>query len=178
MQDAIGISHSGNTVEDSFRQLTGAIRAERAALGDAVLDGHYVEVKKASSTTLNQVRAVKYITLVAFSTQTETWYVVPASEIVRRCTLKERGQHTENPFESSTLSLKMLSDFEVKDPSSLRESVLAAVAEADRYPELRLLMESVLQSSKELSRSSRSAVELQLKIYGILASDVKSKNRS
>lgn len=103
-----GISRGGADAEELFRSLTGATIAERAALGDAIVDGRYVEVKKATSATLNQVRAVKYIPLVALSVPEMTWYVIPANEIVRQCARKRRGQHTENPFESATLSLNNL----------------------------------------------------------------------
>src|SRR5436190_7171588 len=103
-----GISRGGADAEDLFIALTGATRAERAALGDADVDGHEVEVKKAASATLNQVRAVKFIPLVALFLPEGRWFVIPASEIVRQCAKKTRGQHTENPFESATLSLNNL----------------------------------------------------------------------
>ncbi len=61
---AFGISSGGADAESQFIALTGATQAPRAADGDAVLEGHLVEVKRASSATLNQVRATKYITLV------------------------------------------------------------------------------------------------------------------
>jgi hypothetical protein len=148
---AEGISKSGDSAEELFRQLTGATKASKAALGDAVLGGHYVEVKKASSKTLNQVRAVKYIPLVAYHVDEDRWYVVPANEIVRQCARKARGQHTENPFESATLSLTNLADRAVTDPTQLRDRVYAAIAEAARYPELKELMDRVLQDSQELA---------------------------
>jgi hypothetical protein len=51
-------------------------------MGDALLDDHPIEVKRASANTLNQVRAVKYITLVAYHEPSDTWYVVPAHQVV------------------------------------------------------------------------------------------------
>ncbi len=172
MADAAGISKSGERAEATFRQLTGATKPVERALGDAILHGHYIEVKKASSTTLNQVRAVKYITLVAYSTEREIWYVVPASEVVRQCAGKPRGQHTEIPFESATLSINTLSKFEVDpDADDVGKAITAAVAdavvEADRYPELRSLMEKVLADANKLSEDSRARVQLQLTSYGL-----------
>ena len=68
----------------------------KTGLGDAELGGAFVEVKKATAATLNQVRAVKYIPLVAYHEPTDTWYVVPAHVIVCLVASKGRGQHTEN----------------------------------------------------------------------------------
>lgn len=170
MEDAfsrVGISRGGADAEDVFLRLTGATKAPSAALGDAVLDGRYVEVKHASSPTLNQVRAVKYITLVAYAVTEERWYVVPASEVVRQCALKRRGQHTENPFESATLSLRNLTGYAVADPARLRAAVLGAIEEAERYPALKDLMERVLAESKALAARSIEEVGAALRDYGL-----------
>ena len=141
-----------------YRDLTGASETERAALGDAVLDGNFVEIKKASSVTINQVRAVKYIPIVIYSTKEQTWYVVPAHQVVLQCSTRKRGQHTENPFESATLNLNKLGDFKVDSPAELREATLAAVREAAGYPELKELMEKVLSDSKRLAAQSKDEV--------------------
>lgn len=162
-----GISGSGADAEAQFLLLTGASPTTQAALGDAILDGHYVEVKKASSPTLNQVRAVKYITLVAYAARADRWYVVPASDVVRLCAQKTRGQHTENPFESATLNLNHLETFAVSDPAELAERVRAAISMAAEYPELKHLMESVLDESKDLAVRSIEQVRMQLKAYGL-----------
>ena len=77
---AVGISSEGTDAEIRFRQLTGAKEADKNSDGDAVVDGTPVEVKKASKSTLNQVRAVKYIPLVVLDVRTGSWYVVPAHE--------------------------------------------------------------------------------------------------
>lgn len=162
-----GISSGGANAEGVFLGLTGAVKAPKAALGDAVLDGHFVEVKKASSSTLNQVRAVKYMTLVAYSSTQDRWYVVPASAVVRQCASKTRGQHTENPFESATLSLGNLTAYVVADPSTLRAAVLAAVDEARKYPELAKLMARVLEESRTLAVRSVEDVNAALRRYGL-----------
>lgn len=161
-----GISGGGRLAESRFLELTGAVAAEKAALGDALLDGHYVEIKQASRTTLNQVRAVKYILLVAYFVPEEQWYVVPANEVVRQCASKERGQHTENPFESATLNLNKLAKFKVDD-AQLREEALAAIAEAAEYPRLHALMESVLAASKLLAKRSVSRANVALADSGL-----------
>lgn len=73
MTDNVGISRGGRSAEDLFRQLTGAQPAERAAQGDAVLEGHPVEVKRATNNTLNQVRAVKYLPIVVHHEPASEW---------------------------------------------------------------------------------------------------------
>lgn len=118
------------------------------------MDGHLVEVKRASRDTLNQVRATKYITLVAYQVASGSWYVVPAHEVVRLVSRKLRGQHTENPFESATLSLTRLSLFRVTDASQLREAVLTAAHSSDEYPALRAEMKRVLRQSRRLADES------------------------
>ena len=162
-----GISAGGRSTEEKFRLLTGATKAARAALGDAVLDGHSIEVKRATSNTLNQVRAVKYITLVAFHEPTISWYVVPAHNVVIMVSNKSRGQHTENPFESATLSLGNLGKFRVPDENRLRHHVLAAIAESAKYPALRAEMHLVLSRSKELAVESIGSVRKAVASLGL-----------
>ncbi len=161
-----GISRGGVNAEALFLTATGATRAERAALGDAVLDGKYIEVKQANKNTLNQVRAVKYITLVAYYVPSGTWYVVPASEVVHQCAQKTRGQHTENPFESATLSIKNLRAFTAAE-TDLTAAVRRAIDEAERYPELRRLMTNVLADSRRVADESIRSVRDALVEYGI-----------
>lgn len=165
-----GISASGRSTEEKFLLLTGAKKATKAALGDAVLEGHSIEVKRATSYTLNQVRAVKYITLVAFHEPTTTWFVVPAHQVVIFVSAKSRGQHTENPFESATLNLGNLARFKVADENKLREAVLAAIAESAKYPQLRDEMYRVLARSKELAAESIDTVRKTVKSLGLTAS--------
>ncbi len=154
MSESFGISGGGRSAEELFRQMTGAAPAERAAQGDAVLEGHSVEIKRATSVTLNQVRAVKYLPIVVHFAPADEWYVVPAHVVVAAVSQKRRGQHTENPFESATLSLKNLSPWKVADPRRLRAATLEAIAESDRYPELRAAMEEVLRESRGLADAS------------------------
>ncbi len=159
---AFGISGGGADAESQFLLLTGAAPALRAGDGDAILDGHLVEVKRASSVTLNQVRATKYITLVAYEVGADAWYVVPAHEVVRHVSRKRRGQHTENPFESATLSLRNLGAFGVEDATHLREKVLQAVADSGKYPAVQDEMKRVLSESRRLADDSIARVRAAL----------------
>ncbi len=66
MPPSYGISGGGRSAEAMFRELTGAEPSAEAAKGDATLEGYQVEVKRATSNTVNQVRAVKYIPVVVY----------------------------------------------------------------------------------------------------------------
>lgn len=154
MGDGFGISGGGRSAEELFRQMTGAAPAERAAQGDALREGHPVEIKRATSVTLNQVRALKYLPIVVHYAPGDEWYVVPAHVVVAAVSQKRRGQHTENPFESATLSLKNLGARKVDDQRQLHAATLEAIAQSDRYPELRSAMEEVLRESRDLADAS------------------------
>lgn len=156
----VGISHGGQSAEERYRAATGAEKPPKTSLGDAVIAGNFVEVKQASSKTktLNQVRAVKYIPLVAYDKPMRTWYVVPAQVVVALVSPKSRGQHTENPFESATLSIKDLGHYAINGEHELRAKTLAAIASARKYPELRAAMESILTASRKLAKKSISRV--------------------
>jgi len=122
MSETFGISGGGRSAEELFRAITGAEQAARAADGDAVLEGTPVEVKRATKVTLNQVRALKYIPLVVHFQPRDEWYVVPAHVVVAAVSQRVRGQHTENPFESATMSVKSLGAWRVPNVEDLRQA--------------------------------------------------------
>ena len=153
-----GISGGGREAEHLFQRLTGATPAVSASKGDAVLDGHLVEVKQASSNTLNQVRAVKFLPLVVYHRPSGSWYVIPAHEVVRRVAEKQRGQHTEIAFECATLSLATLTEFRLSDPDELRERTVAAAEESAQFVALKAEMKRVLEEAQQLALDSRSRV--------------------
>ena len=149
-----GISHGGHSAEERYRQVTGAVKPPKSGLGDAALGGTFVEVKKATAATLNQVRAVKYIPLVAYHEPTESWYVVPAHVIVCLVASKGRGQHTENPFESATLNIFALGKYRVGSEADLKKATLDAIVEAQKHSELKAAMDRILADSKALAAKS------------------------
>lgn len=157
-----GISRAGLEAEQHFCEITGATKLAKAADGDALLDGRPVEVKQASTNTLNQVRPVKYSPLVAFDTRTTAWYVVPPDVVVRLSAQRARGQHTENPFESVTLNLAKLSDFRVAE-ADLRSATIAALKQGDSRADLRGAMEEVRNKASALAKWSRRHVSQLLK---------------
>lgn len=73
MEGEFGISAGGRAAEEEFIAHTGAARAPTASLGDVLLEDYPVEIKRAASSTLNQVRAVKHIPLVAFDVRSSAW---------------------------------------------------------------------------------------------------------
>ena len=168
MSADFGISGGGRSAEEMFREITGAERPLRAADGDALLDGAPIEVKRATSGTINQVRAIKYIPLVIYFAPEDEWYVVPAHNVVAAVSRKRRGQHTENPFESATLNLSNLSDYRVEDVKQLSARVREAVASSASYPALRDAMRSILADSKALAAESLERVRALLRELGIL----------
>lgn len=154
------ISRSGDNSEEIYRRLTGAVKPARAALGDAQLGEHFIEIKAVGSNTLNQVRAVKYSTLIAHDTRHDHWYVIPAHIVVTLIArTKTRGQHTENPFESATLSLPALAAYRIDHARDLLPATAAAITESQRYPQIRALMEQIVIRSKTAAQRSRSSVQ-------------------
>ena len=149
--------------------ITGAAPTDRAALGDAVLDGVTVEIKATKKTvTLNQVRAVKYIPLVVWFVAEDAWYVIPAHRIVAIVSGRKRGQHTENPFESATLNLKQLAEFRLSAEGELPQAVRKAAAESAAYPQLKDEMDRVLDDAKGHARADVERVTRTLRDLGLL----------
>lgn len=156
-----GISSAGREAERLFREITGATQTAKAADGDALLNNHAVEIKQTSTNTLNQVRPVKYLPLVVFDKRNAEWYVVPPNEIVRLVAERSRGQHTENPFESVTISLTKLVEFKVGEVN-LRLATIDAIRQGDSRPELRDTMREIRDKASELAKWSRERVQLLL----------------
>ena len=152
------ITTAGRPTEQRFRELTGAAPADDSSIGDAVLYGQHIEVKRASTDTINQVRPIRYVTLVVYSPPTDSWYVIPASDVVRFAHAKTRGQHTVNPFECCTLSLSKMGEYRVRRVRDLKRSVRQAIETADRHPELRTLMTHVADVTSAMSDVLRSLV--------------------
>lgn len=161
-----GISRGGKVAERLFLEITGAEPAPRASDGDALLEGNLVELKQASTNTLNQVRPLKYLPLVVYHTARKCWYVVPAHELVRLATDKPRGHHNECAYECAQFNLSRLAEFEV-DAADLRERTLRAVEESAAYPALRDEMERVLAVAREMAVEAREHVRAKLSQLGL-----------
>ncbi len=163
-----GISASGKEAERRFMAITGAAPCAKAALGDAVLNDITVEIKHTKkTTTLNQVRAVKYIPLVVWVSGEDAWYVIPAHRIVLEMSRRVRGQHTENPFESSTLNLNGFGEFRLDSDADLAAAVSRSAAESAAYPRLRAAMEEVLAQAKSQAAADTERVRRILDELGL-----------
>ena len=160
----MGISDLGDDAELRFRLITGATLPGSKAQGDAIFNNVAIEVKMASANTINQVRAVKFIPLVIWSKESNDWFVLPAPDIVALVSQKLRGQHTENPFESATLSLSKLRSYRVNE-NLLVEALHDAITRASEFEDLRLLMSEILKKSKDLALESRA------KVHAVIASN-------
>ncbi|MBA3877600.1 MAG: hypothetical protein C0498_11845 [Anaerolinea sp.] len=176
MSEAFGISHGGESAEARFRELTGAKSAPTASDGDVLLEGYPVEIKRATTSTLNQVRAVKYIPLVAYYAPEDAWYVVPAHIVVAEAANRSRGQHTEIPFESITLNLKRLSAFRVEE-GELWVRTLEAIEQGGLYPELRHEMTEVRKRARAVAQDSVARVHALLERYQIEVPAGRSRRR-
>lgn len=162
---AAGISNEGERVEVEFRRLTGFRKPTPAGLGDAelTLDGEakYVEVKKASSDTLNQVRPVKYSTLVAKDVRDGEWYVVPPQVVVAEALRKRRGQHCESPLECCTLSLRRLQAYR-RSVGELRDAVAEATRSGDALDGLPAVLRSHIERIRQVVEEDRARIREEL----------------
>lgn len=146
----------GKGAESEFLRLVPNSRAsDNARLGDVIVSvddtQHYVEVKEChapagSGGTINQVRAIKFITCVVQAPQQRCWYILSPDQLVRLAATKRRGQHTEIPFESMNFTLGSLSsDFHSKaSDGELAANVEAAIRRGVAAENLKSLMESLL----------------------------------
>jgi hypothetical protein len=150
----IGISNSGAETENRFRFITGAspVPSSLKAKGDAVIAGRYIEIKHAGSNTLNQIRALKWSPLVVLHAPTNQWYVVPAHVLPVLVAAKKRGQHTENPLESATLSVSTLQPYRVKEDEMLT-TILNSFEEDEKHTEMKEALSSFLLEIQELKAS-------------------------
>jgi len=115
------IRNEGQRAEHRFIEFVPKARtSDQGKLGDAVMtvdgDTAYVEIKECHAEigkggTINQVRAIKYICCVTWAPKHRCWYVISPDQPVRLAATKNRGQHTEIPFECMNFSLKGLPDY-------------------------------------------------------------------
>lgn len=105
------IRHRGDNAKNLFKALvTNVRRSNDFSSGDTevYIDGkwYHIDVKNCNSNSVNQVRAIRYQTLVIYNNG--TWYVIPPQEVVRLAMENSRGQHTEISFECAILRLNQI----------------------------------------------------------------------
>jgi len=156
------IRHAGDHAKNLFRRMvTNVRRANDFSTGDTEVNingnWYHVDVKECRSNSVNQVRAIRYHTLVIYNEG--FWYVIPPQEVVRLVSQKSRGQHTEIPFECANISLSQVQTVYRCSDEQLAERVYAAIrmGNQEQFKEVKEIMDE-LQSDlikiKELTKSS------------------------
>lgn len=156
------IRHAGDNAKHQFRQMvTNVRRSNDFSAGDTEVnidgDWYHVDVKDCQSSAVNQVRAIRYQTLVI--NNNGIWYVIPPQEVVRLVSQKSRGQHNEIPFECASISLSQIQSVYRCSDSQLAERVYAAIrmGQREQFKTVKDLMselESELIKLKERMKSS------------------------
>lgn len=164
------LRQQGDNAKNLFRRLvTNVRRSNDFSAGDTevFIDGnwHHVDVKECNSNTINQVRAIRYQTLVIYNDG--VWFVIPPQEVVRLMAQKSRGQHTEIPFECANLTLSQLQTVYRCSDSQLADRVYAAVrmGQQERFREVKKTMESLYADLVKLKERTKSSVDSIFKQY-------------
>ena len=173
MAKRAAIRNEGRKAEHRFTELVREARpSDSFRRGDAIVtvDGQnaYVEVKECHANigkggTINQVRAIKYICCVIWAPNHDCWYVISPDQLVRLAATKDRGQHTEIPFECMNFSLTSIPDnlhTKCKD-GQLTETVQEAIRRGRRNTGLHEMMRRLLEEVKSIKERYRNEVSSQ-----------------
>ncbi len=164
-----GIRLQGETAEKFFRRLVPSAQPPHSeSRGDArvTVDGHeyHVEIKEChaspgASGTINQIRPIKYITLVVYAPRRKCWYMVPPNNLVYLAAQKCRGQHTEIPFECMNLTIRQLDDqgFKCID-ADLPNRVHEAVRKGKQDTQTRKIMGDLFSAIKALDQEYKQKI--------------------
>lgn len=157
------IRHEGDNAKNMFRRMvTNVRRSNDFSSGDTevFIDGnwYHVDVKDCQSSSVNQVRAIRYQTLVIFNDG--VWYVLPPQEVVRLVAQRSRGQHTEIPFECANISLSQIQSVYRCSDAQLAERVYAAIrmGQQEQYKEVKRIMEDLYSDLIRLKERTKSSV--------------------
>jgi len=157
------LRQQGQKAKDRFIKLvTNVRRPSDFSTGDTEvnIDGvwFHVDVKDCTSNTINQIRAIRYQTLVIYFDG--VWYVIPPQEVVHLVGQKTRGQHTEIPFECAALTLNQIESVYRCSDSQLAERVYAAVrmGQQPQFSGVKKTMDNLYSELKKLKESSKSSV--------------------
>jgi len=117
----------------------------------------YIEVKECHaapgrSGTINQVRAIKYITCVVCAPKHGCWYVISPDQLVGIAATKNRGQHTEIPFECMNFGIPNIpTELHTKcGDKELSDVVHEAVRRGKRHAEVQKAMSDLLREIQDL----------------------------
>lgn len=111
----MGITYKGKEVEERFCKLTGAKKlASNSKMGDAILDGTYIEIKNAAGGTVNQVRPFKGCVLVV--NDSKNWFVVPPLDVINMVK-GLKGQHTPIPYICVCFRITKIKNYKINETS-------------------------------------------------------------
>ena len=99
----------------------------------------FVVAKTVGAGTINQIRPHWCVPLILWHSVQNTWYLVSAAEVLRLAAQKNRGQHTESPFECCNLNFREVLSYECPS-SQLVARVKESDAELEASPRIRALM--------------------------------------
>ena len=157
------LRHAGEKAKTLFRRLVTNIRRSNDFSGgdtEVNIDGnwYHVDVKDCNGNTINQVRAIRYQTLVIYNDG--VWFVIPPQEVVHLVAKKPRGQHTEIPFESAALSLSNIETVYRCSDSQLAERVYASIrmGQQQQFKEVKEVMEDLLSDLAKLNERTKSSI--------------------
>ena len=151
---------------DGWCPLHSPLTVRVGATQECTVDGqeYHVEIKESHalpgrSGPINQIRPIKYITLVVYAPRRECWYVVPPNDLVYLAAQKSRGQHTEIPFECMNLTIRQLDDqgFKCID-ADLPARVFEAVRKGKRDAETRKTMTNLFSAIKALRQEYKQKI--------------------
>ena len=170
---SVGISTSGKSAEDLFENVTGYARTKKRAEGDFKHLDVAIEVKKVTASkktgngTINQVRASKGGLLVIYVANLKEWIVLDSKAVLKLvATLKNRGQHNENPFECCNLSIKNLDQagYVRFSNSEMKQEVARAISRTKKDKKTARLCARILADSQRLAADHRRLVCEELKV--------------
>lgn len=162
MAKRAAIRNEGQDAEDHFIRLVAAARpSDLAKAGDAIVsvDGKdsYIEIKECHAVagrtgTINQVRAIKYITCVVWAPGHGCWYVISPDQLVGIAATKNRGQHTEIPFESMNFGIPNIpADLHTRcSDAELSDAVHSAVRRGRSRSDIHEAMQELLSDIQGL----------------------------
>jgi len=157
------LRQKGESAKTQFRNLvTNVRRSNDFSNGDTevFLDGewYHIDVKSCNSNSVNQVRAIRYETLVIH--KDNFWYVIPPNEVVRLVVQKSRGQHSEIPFECSHININQIKTVYRCSDSQLAERVYAAIRMANQpqFLEIKQIMEDLTINLINLKDKTKVAI--------------------
>lgn len=157
------LRQKGESAKAQFRNLvTNVRRSNDFSDGDTevFLDGewYHIEVKTCNSNSVNQVRAIRYETLVIY--KDNFWYVIPPNEVVRLVMQKSRGQHSEIPFECSHININQVKTVYRCADSQLAERVYAAIrmSQQPQFLEIKQIMEDLTGDLVNLKERTKEAI--------------------